>query len=138
MKCIEVLLNGEVVCRAGHEHMSLLTATLHVLNDPEFTRFILSGRLEPEANFAQLPRWLDMSILQNAEITLRVVDAESADEPARVSSFGQLPGNEMKKFCSFCGKAAENGPPMMLGVSGIICAPCVLSFTKWANEKTTS
>ena len=138
MRCIEVLLNGKVVCRAGHENMVLLSATLHVLANPHFTRLIVSGSLERDPNFVQLPRWLDVSPLPGAEFTLRVIEADVADEPTRVENFGPWPGEEKKMFCSFCGEDAESGLPMMLGVSGIICAQCVKKFTKWANEKTAS
>jgi len=138
MLCIEVLFGDDVVCRAGHKDMALLTATLHVLNHPTFSRLIVSGSLEPHEapDFKQLPRWLDASVLKGQAISLRIVETETADEPARVSSFGAFPGDDKRRFCSFCGAAAENGPPMMLGVSGLICAPCVRNFTKWANEKS--
>jgi hypothetical protein len=96
---------------------------------------IVSGSLDEAPGFVQLPRWLDMSLLRGRAVSMRVVEANSADEPARVSSFGTFPGDDEKKFCSFCG-ASANDRKLMLGVSGNICAPCVRSLIDWANDKS--
>ena len=134
MRCLEILLNGEVICRAGDEDLSLLTATLHLLPDSNMQRLIVSGDLKRDKG-SQLQRWLDMSPLKDAVVSFRIVDAAAPDAPSRVNSFGTLPGyDEEKYFCSFCGAAGED-TPLMCGPGGNICPRCVKRNLSWADEK---
>lgn len=136
MLCIEILQGDKVICRAGHEDAVLLTATLHLLLNPKFQRLIVSGSVD-QSSSSEHCQWLDVSLLQNEILSLRIVDRESADEPVNVKRFGTFPDEEGKKYyCSFCGADAEKQAKLMVGVNANICSQCVQAFIQWAtNEK---
>jgi hypothetical protein len=138
MLCLEVLLDGKVICRAGDKELSLLTATLHLLPEIKMQRLIVAGSLERETH-AKVQRWLDMSLLMESTLSFRVVQADVVDAPTVVSHFGTLPGEEHKSyFCSFCGASGSDGTPLMTGHSANICSHCVTNFFSWAKEHSSN
>ncbi len=135
MRCLEVLLDGKVICLAGDEHLSLLTATVHLLPEIKMQRLIMSAHLEND-DLAKTQRWLDMSLLDGSTVSFRVVESDTAEQPFAVASFGTFPGEgERKYFCSFCGAPGADGTPLMNGPAGNICPRCVNRFVSWAKEK---
>ena len=136
MLCLEVLFDGEVICRAGDEDLSLLEATLHLLPKIKMQRLIVSGYLENDAH-ARSQRWLDMSLLKGSVVSFRIVESSSPEVPVMVADFGTFPGDsERKYFCSFCGASGAEGTPLMNGPAGNICPRCVKNFLSWAQEQS--
>jgi len=127
MKCIQISINGKVVCTAGHKDMTYVTATLHLLNGMSSYRFIASGKNDPEKELTHLLRYLDLSIKEGQQIALEIVDIDKPDIPARVSSFGthrNFTGEE-EHFCSFCGQSEKDVDKLIIGVNGNICNVCI-------------
>jgi ClpX C4-type zinc finger protein len=137
MLCLEVLLDGQVISRAGEEDLSLLDATLHLLPKIKMQRLIVSGHLENDA-YARTQRWLDMSLLEGSLVSFRIVESSSPEVPLMVAEFGTFPGDkEPEYFCSFCGASGSEGTPLMNGPAGNICPNCVRNFLSWAQEHSS-
>ncbi|SRR6266849_6502149 len=135
MRCLEILFDDQLLCRAGDEELSLLTATLHLLPAHKMQRLIVSGYLEKDTQ-ATAQRWLDMSLLNGATLSFRIVESTTAEASTAVANFGTFPGaDERKFFCSFCGASGSKGTPLMNGPAGNICPRCVKSFLSWATER---
>ena len=135
MLCLEVLLDGKVICRAGDDELSRLTAALHFLPEIKLQHLIVSGSLQRETH-ANVQRWLDMSLLKDSLLSFRFVESDIADAPKAVTQFGTFPGNGERKYsCSFCGASGADGTPLMTGPGGNICSRCVKSFVSWAKEQ---
>lgn len=82
MKAFEVFVNGHFVCRAGLND-GVLTAIVHWIGGadaPEDT-FLSVGGLDSQAN--QYVDWSVPTIGVGTEITVRIVDAEQVDTPAK-------------------------------------------------------
>ena len=86
MICFDVYRNGEKLCRAGKEELTVLTAhvdfveTIHT-GDEKLTLHV-GGLYETGSGGNAHPRWVErMALNEGDEITFRIVRSDTADAP---------------------------------------------------------
>ena len=85
MICLDVYLNGEKLCRAGREDLVVLNAMLNWViphGELEEMNLEVGGLARHELDGNTHLRWTDdKNVSIGDEITLRFVDADTADKP---------------------------------------------------------
>jgi hypothetical protein len=85
MICLEVYFNGEKLCQAGMESLTVLSGILNFVNleDTEEEMMLEVGGLYPhDAGVSAHPRWVQhLKVKTGDEITMRFIESDSADEP---------------------------------------------------------
>lgn len=94
MICFDLYLNGEKLCRAGKDDLSVLSGFV-VFREPkpqdEETQFppiytSLSGLRRSDSNESAHPHWIEeLELSVGDELTFRIVDSDTADEPVSES-----------------------------------------------------
>lgn len=86
MICFEILVNGELACRAGADDLQSLSTLISWRRKP----FKLSADLEePNPQIIvggvtegrERPQWLEKALSVGDELTIRIVESSSADQP---------------------------------------------------------
>ena len=86
MICFDVYINGEKVCRAGKEEMSVLDAIVNFCRQSEHYEndemWLSVGGLFEHSNARIHPRWIEhFDLKPGDEVSIRIVESEAADEP---------------------------------------------------------
>jgi hypothetical protein len=131
MKCFEVTINGRKLCTAGVED-GVLTAILSYVkresvssdapeaqpgDNTESLDIRVGGLENIEPGISAHVDWLTQDISIGDEITIKIIDATSCDEPA---------SKEITYVeCSFCGKKQSDVHKLIAGPAVYICDQCV-------------
>jgi hypothetical protein len=98
MICLEVLLNGEVICAAGDESGSVSLGLFTDRNNDSAKIHIHGARIDATKNDDLAPKiraalqhpeparieslsWLDRTVMLGDEITIRIVERDKCDPP---------------------------------------------------------
>jgi hypothetical protein len=104
MICFDVYLNGEKLCRAGMKDAVVMNCILDWVKleeGGEEMAFTVGGLYDHPSGGTAHPRWLNRRQLKTGdEVTIRIVDSETADEPVseKVSTPEWLKEQERKYY----------------------------------------
>lgn len=92
MICFDVFVNGEKVCRAGKEEVSVLDAMVMYVSEKEDVRSeelaLNVGALFSHSGANVHVRWADqMELKMGDEVIIRIVDADDSDEPSHEKAY---------------------------------------------------
>ena len=98
MTSFEIFVNGEkrVVAGIGDRHGVLSATVIWVRRDPDDvgeTHFHVSGLY---SDTRDQPKWLDIPVKNNDEVTIRIKEAESADPPIGIRTAAEMKGMELE------------------------------------------
>lgn len=128
MLVLEVLKNGQLLCRAGGPTVTLIHHSVSWNKGHESFRLSSVGLNQPTESLHQNVQWLPQSpLLVGDEITFRVARSETADAFETSKSYGteELADGERKHSCSFCGAEASKTNSVLISQLANICAQCL-------------
>src|SRR5574338_1484808 len=114
MQCFEVSINGKRVCRAGNPHGHNLSVEVLWSGQWQVPLVTVTSHLGAYGEGEQL-EWGTQQLKIGDEITVRVTEAEVADEPLKRQKLDYseeikrrlIKDAELPPYCSFCGKATD-------------------------------
>lgn len=84
MRCIEILINGEIVCVAGTKNINQLQTTI-TQGIENITPYIaVNGMRQCDANIFEYLEWLNQPLTEKDIITIRFVDCENTSQPVKI------------------------------------------------------
>jgi hypothetical protein len=163
MQCFEVSINGKRVCRAGNPQGHNLAVDISRGGAWQMPAIVVSGDLYADFGWYEHQVWGTQRLNVGDEVTVRVMDDETADEPIErhridyeetkrgltrrprsnvlqraVDHLLQRTSSGVEKepprYCSFCGKAPEEVRAMISGPAVFICNECVRLCVDIMNE----
>lgn len=130
MIAFEVFVNGKKLCVAGVGDEGVLTSVLTFVRrshsqpaaeeSPGRIDLHVGGLVSYPDHSSQHVDWLNQDVAVGDEITIRVVETEMIDEPAR--------GELLPFECRFCGKKQSEVNKIIAGPQVYICGECVTAF----------
>ena len=94
MKCLEIRINGELVCTAGAKDLNQLQTTL-ILNIERLTPFLaVNGAKQTDTHEFEHLEWLEKSLSEKDELTIRFVDCDKASQPTTVKQIDRTDSYE--------------------------------------------
>jgi hypothetical protein len=128
MLVLEVLRNGQLLCRAGGPWITLIHHSVSWNKGQDSFRLSSVGLNAPTNALHQHVQWLSrMPLVVGDEITFRVTESDTADAFETSTSYGteELASGEKKHCCSFCGAEASTTNSLLLSPFANICAQCL-------------
>ena len=128
MLVLEVLSNGQLLCRAGGPWITLIHHSVSWNKGHDSFRLSSVGLNEPTNELHQHVQWLPRTPLAvGDEITFRVTESDTADAFETSISYGteELASGAKKRYCSFCGAEASATNSLLLSQFANICAQCL-------------
>lgn len=128
MICFEVSLNGKPIARVGHPEAATLAALLEATPSVQAVGLELTGELPSQGDKAVFASWGKHACHVGDELTLRVVDAPEAAQPAIVvEGIGELSSAASGAWpiCCLCGKSHHDVHLMMPTDRAHVCDSCI-------------
>lgn len=129
MVMFEVLVNGEVICRAGGKDVWHIFAGVDHRKKKELPNYVVHGMRFSEPNLNEMVYWSNETNLNvGDELTVRVLEGDNPTQSVTRHSFGSG-GNEGVEdhYCSFCGKH-ESEVVMLISRLANICHECLRRY----------
>jgi hypothetical protein len=82
MTALEIKVNGERICVAGKERLSILSAAVTWLKTRKVWDFRVRG-ITDQKGYEEHLSWLDRQLGPGDSITIAVVETDGSDEPPR-------------------------------------------------------
>jgi len=126
MICYEIWLNGEKLCKCGHEDMHTLQASIFCSGDSMHPNMVVSAILNTTDKLKNDARWALKELGSGDEIKIGIVECSNPDKPEITKSFGTRlhPTSKKELFCSFCGRSEHDVEKIFEGMGGNICTDC--------------
>jgi hypothetical protein len=132
MRCFEILVNGKRVALVGHEAAERLTAEIETNRNIDVAVVDLVAEFPVRQAHATYASWPGQTLKMGDEITIRVVDVPSADEPATIvtEDLGQVSEHQGNPWpmCATCGKPWHQTEGMVSGRGVHLCDACLKQF----------
>jgi hypothetical protein len=129
MMCFEVSLNGKEIARVGHPNAATLVAVLEATPSVQAAGLELTGELPPQGDNAVFASWGSHACHVGDELTIRIVDAADARQPAVfVQGFGEVGSTEDSgrwPICCLCGKSYHEVHAMVVTERAHVCDSCI-------------
>jgi hypothetical protein len=134
MRCFEILINGKRVALVGHQAAERLVAEIETNRNIDVAALTLVAEFPVSGARATYASWPDGTLKIGDEMTVRLVDVPSADEPATIvtEDLGQVSEHQGNPWpiCATCGKAWHQSEGMVSGRGVHLCDECVEKFAE--------
>ena len=141
MLCFEVYKNGTKLCTAGNKNIYGLLTKLHYVKDANWFKLNTTGFVKESEKLDNSVEWHKSETIDlNDEILIKVVESENPDNYRVIKHYGTLEeNNNIKHFCSFCGREASKDLGMYIGFSKAnICYECLAKVNSAVNESNNA
>jgi hypothetical protein len=129
MICFEVSLNGKEIARVGHPDAATLVAVLEATPSVQAIGLELTGELPPQDGNAVIASWGNHACHVGDELTIRVVDAAEAADPAvfvqGIGEVGSPAQGRVWPMCCLCGKSYHDVHSMVATERAHVCDSCI-------------
>ena len=136
MPNIEIILNDERLCIAGHEKEQWLQ--ISVTQDANLRKPIVTAyaKVRGEGGLETLAWLKDLPPLEvNDALTLRLVPDGQADPGESIAAASKLASTAKEVSCSFCGRSQKEVGTLIAGISVFICDECVAMCSEIIADK---
>ena len=134
MRCFEILINGKRVALVGHADADRLTAEVETNRNIDVAALDLVAEFPVKGAQATYASWPGGTLKIGDEVTIRLVDVSSADEPATVvtEDLGQVSEHQGNSWpiCATCGKPWRKTEGMVSGRGVHLCDACLKKFAE--------
>ncbi len=126
MKALEIKIDGECCCVAGHPKAFGFQCFLNagVGGDGNFAVW---GYLTPEnRGTADHAQWVEETVSEGQTVSVRIIETDDVDSPSDIhpSTHVRNRAGELELCCSFCGTCQSEAKKLVAGVNGNICEKC--------------
>ena len=129
MKCIELYIDGKLICRAGDDDIFHMHSNVRYLRETDEFQVSVNGVVQPNSELMRYVQWLSPRKLKiGDEIHIRLVEDEDPAGYSVVTSYGHEEIHGVQKYyCSFCGKEATDSNGMLISFNELanICHECL-------------
>jgi hypothetical protein len=138
MICFEVSLNGREIARVGHPDAATLVAALEATPSAQAIGLELTGELPPRGDKTVFASWGNHACRVGDELTVRIVDAAEAGEPAVfVEGLGEVESIEDRgawPMCCLCGTSYRDVHALVATGRAHGCDSCVDALVELRRE----
>jgi len=129
MRCFEILINGKRVALVGHEAAERLTVAIETNRSIDVAALDLIAEFPVKDASATYASWPSGTLKIGDELTVRLVDVASPDEPASIvtEDLGQVSEHQGNSWpiCATCGKPWHETEGMVSSRGVHLCDDCL-------------
>lgn len=127
MRCVEVFINGKLVCRAGGKNVDHIHNILGYVREEDRFQFSSNGNVSADENYYEQVHWIKgIELKAGDSVELKIADSVEVTAYKFGHGYGTIDTDGVTKhYCNFCSREAtvENG--MLISRHANICHKCL-------------